>query len=180
MVAAAVLCVIRRGGVGLEETICALYELAVADDLAAEIVVEGVDQALPVAGAVIFRPPLAEVLSRGVRRGAGEKAVEIVEVSRGGVVGGAPPPLPDASEVEAAKGICFSAGGGGGGVIEGSFGTGGATVSDIALMRKTVGPTMGVKASGGVHHKDEVEALVSAGATRIGCSASVQCMEEDK
>lgn len=60
------------------------------------------------------------------------------------------------------------------------FGTGGATVSDIALMRKTVGPDMGVKASGGVHHKDEVDALVSAGATRIGCSASVQCMEEDK
>lgn len=60
------------------------------------------------------------------------------------------------------------------------FGTGGATVSDIALMRKTIGPDMGVKASGGVHHKDEVDALVSAGATRIGCSASVQCMEEDK
>lgn len=60
------------------------------------------------------------------------------------------------------------------------FGTGGATVSDIALMRKTVGKEMGVKASGGVHHKDEVEALVNAGATRIGCSASVQCMEEDK
>ena len=60
------------------------------------------------------------------------------------------------------------------------FGTGGATVSDIALMRKTVGPDMGVKASGGVHHKAEVDALVAAGATRIGCSASVQCMEEDK
>lgn len=60
------------------------------------------------------------------------------------------------------------------------FGTGGATVSDIALMRHTVGDKMGVKASGGVHHKDEVDALVKAGATRIGCSASVQCMEEDK
>ena len=60
------------------------------------------------------------------------------------------------------------------------FGTGGATVEDIALMRKTVGPEMGVKASGGVHHKAEVDALVAVGATRIGCSASVTCMEEDK
>ena len=60
------------------------------------------------------------------------------------------------------------------------FGTGGATVEDIALMRKTVGPDMGVKASGGIHHANEVEAMVNAGATRIGCSATVQCMEESK
>lgn len=60
------------------------------------------------------------------------------------------------------------------------FGTYGAKVEDVALMRKTVGPNIGVKASGGIHHASEVYAMVNAGATRIGCSASVQCIEEDK
>jgi deoxyribose-phosphate aldolase len=60
------------------------------------------------------------------------------------------------------------------------FGTYGAKVEDVALMRKTVGPNIGVKASGGIHHASEVHAMVNAGATRIGCSASVQCIEEDK
>ncbi len=58
------------------------------------------------------------------------------------------------------------------------FGTGGATVEDIALMRKTVGEAMGVKASGGVHSLEELKALVDAGASRIGASASVKIMEE--
>ncbi|PIV19108.1 MAG: deoxyribose-phosphate aldolase [Elusimicrobia bacterium CG03_land_8_20_14_0_80_50_18] len=53
------------------------------------------------------------------------------------------------------------------------FSTGGATVEDIKLMRETVGPSMGVKASGGVHNRDDVVALKAAGATRIGASASV-------
>ncbi len=53
------------------------------------------------------------------------------------------------------------------------FSTGGATVADIALMRKTVGPDMGVKASGGVRDREGVLAMVAAGATRIGASASV-------
>ncbi len=53
------------------------------------------------------------------------------------------------------------------------FGGGGATTEDIALMRRVVGPDMGVKASGGVHSAEEAAALIAAGATRIGASASV-------
>lgn len=53
------------------------------------------------------------------------------------------------------------------------FGPGGATVEDIALMRETVGPEMGVKASGGIRDRATAEAMVAAGATRIGASASV-------
>lgn len=54
------------------------------------------------------------------------------------------------------------------------FLAGGATVYDVALMRETVGPTMGVKASGGVHTAEEAEDMIAAGATRIGASAGVQ------
>lgn len=54
------------------------------------------------------------------------------------------------------------------------FGPGGATAQDIALMRKTVGPQMGVKASGGVRDLAAVRAMIEAGATRIGASASVE------
>lgn len=53
------------------------------------------------------------------------------------------------------------------------FSTGGATVEDIRLMRRTVGPDIGVKASGGVRDRATALALVEAGATRIGASASV-------
>jgi deoxyribose-phosphate aldolase len=53
------------------------------------------------------------------------------------------------------------------------FSTGGATVRDIALMRATVGPQLGVKASGGVRDTKTAQDLVAAGATRIGASASV-------
>lgn len=51
------------------------------------------------------------------------------------------------------------------------FSTGGATVHDVALMRKTVGPDMGVKASGGVRTHDDLLAMVEAGANRIGTSS---------
>lgn len=54
------------------------------------------------------------------------------------------------------------------------FGPGGATVYDVALMRETVGPEMGVKASGGVRTAHEAEDMIAAGATRIGASAGVQ------
>ena len=54
------------------------------------------------------------------------------------------------------------------------FGGGGATVYDVALMRETVGPDMGIKASGGVHTAQEAEDMIAAGATRIGASAGVQ------
>ncbi|SFM01885.1 deoxyribose-phosphate aldolase [Gracilibacillus orientalis] len=53
------------------------------------------------------------------------------------------------------------------------FSTGGATAEDIALMRKTVGPNVGVKASGGVRDLETTQAMIDAGASRIGASASV-------
>ncbi len=53
------------------------------------------------------------------------------------------------------------------------FGSGGATIEDIELMRKIVGPEMGVKASGGVRTKQDAENMMKAGANRIGASASV-------
>ncbi len=58
------------------------------------------------------------------------------------------------------------------------FGGGGATVYDVALMRETVGPEMGVKASGGVRTLEDVEDMIAAGATRIGASAGVQIVSE--
>jgi deoxyribose-phosphate aldolase len=58
------------------------------------------------------------------------------------------------------------------------FSKAGATVADITLMRRTVGKSMGVKASGGIRTLDSVKAMVAAGATRIGASASVRIMEE--
>ncbi len=53
------------------------------------------------------------------------------------------------------------------------FSTGGATAADVALMRRVVGPSMGVKASGGVRSKQEAESMIQHGASRIGASASV-------
>jgi len=57
------------------------------------------------------------------------------------------------------------------------FSTGGATVPDVALMRRTVGPEMGVKASGGIRSLADVKNMVAAGATRIGASAGVKIVE---
>ena len=54
------------------------------------------------------------------------------------------------------------------------FSTGGAKARDIALMRKTVGPDIGVKASGGIHTKEEALEMVEAGASRIGASKSIE------
>lgn len=53
------------------------------------------------------------------------------------------------------------------------FSTGGATPEDIALMRKTVGPSIGVKASGGVRNTEDATKVIEAGATRIGASAGI-------
>ena len=58
------------------------------------------------------------------------------------------------------------------------FSKGGATVADIALMRRTVGSDLGVKASGGVKGLDDARALVEAGATRIGASVGVKIAQE--
>lgn len=57
------------------------------------------------------------------------------------------------------------------------FSTGGATIEDIALMRKTVGPDMGVKASGGARTLEAAQAFIKAGATRIGTSSGVAIMK---
>lgn len=60
------------------------------------------------------------------------------------------------------------------------FGSGGATVEDITLMRKIVGEDMEVKASGGIRTKEDAEAMVKAGADRIGASASVSIVTGKK
>lgn len=53
------------------------------------------------------------------------------------------------------------------------FGPGGATVYDVAIMRETVGPKMGIKASGGIKTSEDIQDMIAAGATRIGASAGV-------
>ena len=58
------------------------------------------------------------------------------------------------------------------------FGPGGATLQDVELMRRTVGPEMGVKAAGGIRDYETVQKMIAAGATRIGASASVKIMQE--
>ena len=60
------------------------------------------------------------------------------------------------------------------------FSTGGATSSDVALMRKAVGSEMGVKASGGIRDLTSALEMIKAGATRIGASAGVQIIEQAK
>lgn len=60
------------------------------------------------------------------------------------------------------------------------FSTGGATIDDIKLMRATVGPDMGVKASGGVRDYADAVAMVEAGATRIGASSGIAIVEGSK
>ncbi|MGD9028889.1 MAG: deoxyribose-phosphate aldolase [Anaerolineae bacterium] len=57
------------------------------------------------------------------------------------------------------------------------FGPGGATAEDVALMRRVVGPTMGVKAAGGIHSYEEAQQMIAAGASRIGASASVKIIQ---
>jgi deoxyribose-phosphate aldolase len=60
------------------------------------------------------------------------------------------------------------------------FGPGGATVADVALMRRTVGADMGVKAAGGVRDYEAVKNLIAAGATRVGASAGVKIVRESR
>jgi deoxyribose-phosphate aldolase len=60
------------------------------------------------------------------------------------------------------------------------FGPGGATVADVALMRRVVGPDIGVKAAGGVRDYQALKSLVDAGATRVGASAGVKIVQESK
>jgi deoxyribose-phosphate aldolase len=58
------------------------------------------------------------------------------------------------------------------------FGPGGATAHDVALMRETVGPNLGVKAAGGVKNLAQAQEMIKAGATRIGASAGVKIVQE--
>lgn len=58
------------------------------------------------------------------------------------------------------------------------FGPGGATVEDVALMRRVVGPSMGVKAAGGIRTLETARAMIQAGATRIGTSSGVKIAQE--
>ena len=58
------------------------------------------------------------------------------------------------------------------------FGPGGATAADVALMRRVVGADMGVKAAGGVRDLESLQAMVAAGATRVGASAGVKILQQ--
>ena len=60
------------------------------------------------------------------------------------------------------------------------FGAGGATVEDVRLMRRTVGPNMGVKAAGGIRDRKSALAMLAAGATRLGTSAGLQIASSGK
>jgi deoxyribose-phosphate aldolase len=57
------------------------------------------------------------------------------------------------------------------------FGPGGATVEDVALMRKVVGPSIGVKAAGGIKTFEDAQRMIAAGASRLGASASVKIVQ---
>jgi deoxyribose-phosphate aldolase len=57
------------------------------------------------------------------------------------------------------------------------FASGGATVHDVSLMRRVVGPDMGIKAAGGVRTYEDAENMIKAGATRIGASAGVKIIQ---
>lgn len=60
------------------------------------------------------------------------------------------------------------------------FSTAGAKTADVKLMRETVGPDLGVKASGGIHSAEDAYAMINAGATRLGVSASVAILKDNE
>ncbi len=80
--------------------------------------------------------------------------------------------LTDKEKIEAAKLVKAS----GAAFVKTStgFGPSGATVEDVKLLRKTVGPNFGVKASGGIKTKDQALAMVAAGANRLGTSSGIE------
>lgn len=96
-----------------------------------------------------------------VCRGAGARCKVIIEAAA----------LSDEEKVVA----CLLAGRAGADFVKTStgFGPGGATAYDVALMRRVVGPGLGVKASGGIRTRADAEALVAAGANRLGTSSGV-------
>lgn len=82
------------------------------------------------------------------------------------------------SEEEKVK-ACLLAKEGGANYVKTStgFSSGGAKTKDVKLMRKTVGESMGVKASGGIHTKEEMMSMIESGATRIGASCGVDLIK---
>jgi len=60
------------------------------------------------------------------------------------------------------------------------FGPGGATAEDVALMRRTVGSAIGVKAAGGIRNLAAAQKMIAAGATRVGASAGVKIIQESR
>jgi|GEM_PF-152854 len=60
------------------------------------------------------------------------------------------------------------------------FGPGGATIEDVCLLRRVIGPAMGLKAAGGIRTAEAGRSLLRAGATRLGCSGSVALIEADR
>ncbi|MDU7216840.1 MAG: deoxyribose-phosphate aldolase, partial [Dialister sp.] len=56
------------------------------------------------------------------------------------------------------------------------FGTGGATLDDVALFKKYIGPAVKIKASGGIHTKEEMEAYLALGVDRIGASSAIKAL----
>jgi len=86
----------------------------------------------------------------------------------------------DALTLEEVRQACEAAIGAGADFLKTStgFSVGGATAEDIKLMRRTIGPDMGVKASGGIRNLESALKMIEAGATRIGASASVSIVNE--
>lgn len=122
-----------------------------------------IDMVINVGALKVGNYKLVEDDIRAVKQAAGDKLVKVIlETAL----------LTDEEKVKACT-LCKTAGAD---FVKTStgFGPGGATVEDIRLMRKTVGFEMGVKASGGVRDYETAKAMVDAGATRIGASASVK------
>lgn len=59
------------------------------------------------------------------------------------------------------------------------FGTGGAKMEDVELFKKHIGPGIGIKASGGIHTREEMESFLEAGCTRLGASAAVDVLRDE-
>jgi deoxyribose-phosphate aldolase len=105
-------------------------------------------------------------------RALGAEIAEVVAAARGAAVKVILETalFPDERKVEAARAACAA----GAAFVKTSTGTGaGATVEDVALLRRAVGDAAGVKASGGIRTRAQALALLAAGATRLGASASV-------
>jgi deoxyribose-phosphate aldolase len=127
-----------------------------------------IDMVMNIGGLKSGREELVKEDIQGVVEAAGGRTVKVIlETAL----------LTDEEKVNA----CLIAKNAGADFVKTSTGFGGlsgAIVEDVALMRKTVGPKMGVKASGGIRDLKTALAMIDAGATKIGTSSGVQIMEE--